>query len=145
REVGHSPRNGVWDSQSRTVGDDYAPAPQSPALLPPSTIRLGDLAKAAKVPRSARKRGRCGERQRKQRLPSSISLQHRTPMGGISLGKARKKMAQQFVVLLSGEFYGFVDSWTEYLCLARHPDGSITLTSRSREILAESGRYRERG
>ena len=34
---------------------------------------------AAKVPRSARKRGRCGERQRNQRLPSSISLQHRTP------------------------------------------------------------------
>jgi hypothetical protein len=65
--------------------------------------------------------------------------------GGILLGKPRKKMAQKFDVLLSGEFYGFVDSWTEYLCLARNQDGSITLTSRSREILAESGRYRQRG
>jgi hypothetical protein len=29
--------------------------------------------------------GRCGERQRNQRLPSSISLQHRTPIGEILL------------------------------------------------------------
>ena len=39
-------------------------------------------------------------------------------MGGISVGKTRKKTAQQYEILLSGEFYGFVDSWTEYLCLA---------------------------
>jgi hypothetical protein len=51
----------------------------------------------------------------------------------------------RFEVLMSGEFWGAHDSWTEYLCLARNADGSITLTSRSHEILAESGRYKERG
>ena len=61
------------------------------------------------------------------------------------MGKTRKKTAQQYEILLSGEFYGFVDSWTEYLCLARHSDGSITLTSRARQILTEAGRYKERG
>jgi hypothetical protein len=57
------------------------------------------------------------------------------------LGKTRKT----FDVLLAAEFYGAHDSWTEYLCLARNPDGSITLTSRARNILAEAARYRERG
>jgi hypothetical protein len=61
-----------------------------------------------------------------------------------SVGKTRKKTAEQFQVILSSEFYGSHDSWTEYLCLARNPDGSITLTSRAREILAEAGRYREK-
>jgi hypothetical protein len=61
------------------------------------------------------------------------------------LGKTRKRAAQKFDVLLKAEFYGFHDSWTEYLCLARNPDGSITLTSRAREILAEAGRYKQRG
>ena len=61
------------------------------------------------------------------------------------MGKARKKPAQQYEVLLSGEFYGFVDSWTEYLCMERNQEGSIALTSRSREILAEAGRYKEKG
>jgi hypothetical protein len=58
------------------------------------------------------------------------------------LGKARKRAAQEFDVLLKGEFHGFHDIWTEYLCLARNADGSITLSSRSREILAEAGRYK---
>jgi hypothetical protein len=62
--------------------------------------------------------------------------------GETSLGKTRKT-TEQFEVLLSGEFYGATDSWTEYLCLARNPDGSITLTSRAREILAEAARYRK--
>jgi hypothetical protein len=57
------------------------------------------------------------------------------------LGKAPKKTAQKFEVLITGEFYGSV----EYLCLARNADGSITLSSRSREILAEAAKYRERG
>jgi hypothetical protein len=61
------------------------------------------------------------------------------------LGKTRKKTAQHFDVLLEGEFYGFVDSWTEYLCMERNKDGSITLTSRAHEILAEGGRYKKRG
>jgi hypothetical protein len=56
-----------------------------------------------------------------------------------------KKAAQQYDVLLEGEFYGFVDSWTEYLCMERNKDGSITLTSRAHQILAEAGRYKERG
>jgi hypothetical protein len=61
------------------------------------------------------------------------------------LGKTRKRAAQKFDVLLNGEFYGFHDFWTEYLCLARNPDGSITLTSRAREILTEAARYKVRG
>jgi hypothetical protein len=60
------------------------------------------------------------------------------------LGKARKRAAQKFDVLLKGEFYGFHDICTEYLCLARNADGSITLTSRAHEVLAEAGRYKER-
>jgi hypothetical protein len=60
------------------------------------------------------------------------------------LGKARKKTIPQFEVLITGDFYGSVDSWTEYLCLARNADGSITLSSRSREILAEAARCRQR-
>ena len=61
------------------------------------------------------------------------------------MGKTRKRAAQKFDVLLKGEFHGFHDIWTEYLCLARNADGSITLTSRAHEILAEAGRYKERG
>jgi hypothetical protein len=61
------------------------------------------------------------------------------------LGKASRKTTQKFEVLTAGDFYGSVDRWTEYLCLARNADGSITLSSRSREILAEAPRYRERG
>ena len=60
------------------------------------------------------------------------------------MGKARKKTAPQFEVLITCEFYGSVDSWTEYLCFARNAEGSITLSSRSREILAEAARHRER-
>ncbi len=89
--------------------------------------------------------GTMWRRQCNQRLPFSISLQPARPFGEISLGKIRKKPAQQYEVLLSGEFWGAHDFWTEYLCMDRNKDGSITLTSRSREILAESGRYRKRG
>jgi hypothetical protein len=39
-------RNGMWDSQSRPVGDAYAPALQSPARLPPSAIRLDGAEKS---------------------------------------------------------------------------------------------------
>jgi len=66
-------------------------------------------------------------------------------MEKLRLGKARKRPAEKFDVLIDGEFYGVLDSWTEYLCLARNSDGGITLTSRGRQILAEAGRYRERG
>jgi len=79
-------------------------------------------------------------RQRNQRLLSSISLQHRTPIGGISLGKTRKKPVRQYVVQLPGKFWGADASWTEYLRMERNKDGSITLTSRARQILAEAGR-----
>ena len=73
-------------------------------------------------------------------LPSAPHAQ-----GEIALGKNKKEDAEQYEILLSGEFYGADDSWTEYLCMARNPDGSITLTSRARQILAEAGRYKERG
>ena len=84
-------------------------------------------------------------KQPNQRLPSFISFQHFTPKEKFRRERQGKKRAQLHEIILSGEFYGFVDSWTEYLCLERNPDGSITLTSRSREILAQSGRYKERG
>ena len=61
------------------------------------------------------------------------------------MGKTKKKTARQFEVLLEGEFCGMHDFWTEYLCLTRNPDGSITLTSCGRQILAEAARYKERG
>ena len=61
------------------------------------------------------------------------------------MGKKRKKAARQFEVLISGEFSSAHGSWTEYLCMARNPDGSITLTSRSREILAEAAECRKNG
>ena len=60
------------------------------------------------------------------------------------MGKTRKK-AEKYVVLLNGEFWGAHDTWTEYLCMERNKDGTITLTSRARQILAEAGRYKERG
>jgi hypothetical protein len=60
------------------------------------------------------------------------------------LGKTRKKTAAPFKVLLEGEFSGTRDFWTEYLCLARNADGSVTLSSRAHEILAEAAPYRER-
>ena len=41
------------------------------------------------------------------------------------MGKARKKKAQPYEVLISGEFWGAHDFWTEYLCMERNPDGSI--------------------
>ena len=44
-------------------------------------------------------------------------------------------------VLAADEFHGFLDSWTEYLCLEEHGDGSISLSSRSREYLAERSEY----
>ena len=61
--------------------------------------------------------------------------------GGI-VSKTRQETKQQFEILTSGTFYGFTDDWTEYLCLAHNPDGSITLSSRKRKILAEAARYR---
>jgi hypothetical protein len=61
------------------------------------------------------------------------------------LGKTRKKLAQQYEVLLSGEFWGAHDFWTEYLCMERNKDGNIAPTSRSRQILAEARRYQKRG
>jgi hypothetical protein len=44
-------------------------------------------------------------------------------------------------ILLSGEFYGAIDSWTEFLCLERHLDGTITLSSRGHQILGETMPY----
>jgi hypothetical protein len=40
-------------------------------------------------------------------------------------------------ILASMQFSGVLDAWTEALCLERHADGTITLSSRSHEVLAE--------
>jgi uncharacterized membrane protein (UPF0136 family) len=61
------------------------------------------------------------------------------------LGKTRKKPARQRRVLLSGEFWGAHYFWTQYLCVEGNKEGSITLTSRALQIVAEAGRYKERG
>jgi hypothetical protein len=42
-------------------------------------------------------------------------------------------------VLLSGEFHGAVDAWTEHLCLEVRTDGRVELSSRSRELLMGYG------
>jgi hypothetical protein len=47
----------------------------------------------------------------------------------------------RFEILTSATFWGFTDQWTEYLCIERGRDGGVTLTSRSRQILAEVGQY----
>jgi hypothetical protein len=39
------------------------------------------------------------------------------------------------VILGPLEFHGAIDAWTEYLCMERLPDGSLELSSRSRELL----------
>lgn len=46
-------------------------------------------------------------------------------------------------ILLSAEFSGMPDIWTEHLCLERHTNGSITLSSRGRAVLAEVRQYRD--
>ena len=57
------------------------------------------------------------------------------------MGKTRKKSARQYEVPLSGECWSAHNFWTEYLRIERNHDGSVTLTSRARQILAEAGRY----
>ena len=39
------------------------------------------------------------------------------------------------VILGPFEFHGGMDAWSEYLCMERMPDGSLELSSRSRELL----------
>jgi len=98
---------------------------------------------AAKMPRSARKRGRRGD-ETAQPTAAFLDLppQDYYAQGERSLGKTTKKTAAPFEVLLKGGFSGTHDFWTEYLCQARNADGSITLSSRARQILAEAGPYR---
>jgi hypothetical protein len=44
-------------------------------------------------------------------------------------------------ILGSVEFSGFTDTWTEYLCLKRLPDGGVELSSRSCELLGYGGTW----
>lgn len=44
-------------------------------------------------------------------------------------------------VLAKAEFCGAIDCWTEFLCLQENPDGTITLSSCSRKMLAEARDY----
>jgi hypothetical protein len=39
------------------------------------------------------------------------------------------------VILGSLEFHGMIDAWTEYLCMEKLADGTVELSSRSRELL----------
>jgi hypothetical protein len=54
-----------------------------------------------------------------------------------------KKKSAKYEILISAEFSGALDIWTEYLCVQRHRNGSITLSSRSSEILAEACDYQD--
>jgi hypothetical protein len=47
----------------------------------------------------------------------------------------------RFEILLVGEFCGVHDAWHEYLCLRLNDDGTVTLSSRSLEVLAEVHAY----
>ena len=47
----------------------------------------------------------------------------------------------RFEILTSATFWGFTDQWAEYLCIEREGNGGVTLTSRSRQVLAEVGQY----
>ena len=47
----------------------------------------------------------------------------------------------KFEILLSAEFSGAVDVWTEWLCMQQHRNGKITLSSRGHEYLAEAAEY----
>jgi hypothetical protein len=46
-----------------------------------------------------------------------------------------------FEILLVGEFYGAHDGWDEYLCLGLNEDGTVTLSSRRYDALAEVQEY----
>lgn len=43
-------------------------------------------------------------------------------------------------VLLAAEFSGRLDTWTEHLCIAVEPDGTVVLSSCCRELLMYEGR-----
>ncbi len=109
----------------------------------PMTARQPGL--AAKVPRSARKRGRCGERQRNQRLPSSISLQHRTPTEELRWAKYQRRRHSISTFFSKASFMALLTAGPNTLGMERKKDGSITLTSRAGQILAEAScRYGRR-
>ena len=44
-------------------------------------------------------------------------------------------MARSMEILATKQFSGAIDAWREYLCLNRLPDGSLEISSRSRELL----------
>ena len=46
-------------------------------------------------------------------------------------------------ILLMAEFDGAIDTWSEFLCIQRNDGGTITLSSRSRPILAEVSAYED--
>src|SRR5438128_1728911 len=73
-----------------------------------------------------------------------VAVPLRVPRRGESdfMPRAKKRdKSTEFEILLSGGFWGAHDFWTERLCMERHPNRSVTLSSRSNEILAEAGRY----
>jgi hypothetical protein len=62
--------------------------------------------------------------------------------------RRRVREARMIAMVILGplEFHGAIDPWTEYLCMERLPDGSLELSSRSREscepIAVESSHLR---
>ena len=44
-------------------------------------------------------------------------------------------------IIAETECSGMTDSWTEYLCLEHHPDGSVTLSSMVYDILSYEGDF----
>jgi len=44
-------------------------------------------------------------------------------------------------ILLVAEFSGALDAWPEHLCIERNADDTITLSSRSRAIIADISHY----
>jgi hypothetical protein len=44
-------------------------------------------------------------------------------------------------ILLMAEFSGILDAWSEFLCIERNADGTVTLSSRSHPALAEVAKF----
>ena len=54
-----------------------------------------------------------------------------------------KRRSKKYETLLSAEFSGATDCWTEYLCIERHRNGGITLSSRGHEVIDEAYKYND--
>ena len=67
-------------------------------------------------------------------------------LGAVARAEGRRQTSYRsakgmsdMVILGPLEFHGAIDAWLEYLCVERRADGSLELSSRSRELLGYSG------